>query len=92
MFKVRISEEGYLIIPNEVAKRYFNTFSISVVYQNGQLLIFPVREESGGIILKYRNSKGDRSALIKEFLPTNFQPSEKEANWDENLKALLIKI
>lgn len=90
--KVKINEEGYLIIPAEISEKFFNTFSISVVYKENQLIVYPVKEEAGGIILKYRNSKGDRSALIREFLPPNFKPSEKKAIWNENLNALLINI
>lgn len=91
--KCQITETGYLQIPSEIAQRYFTTGAIIAMLQGQNLLIMPVNYVgAGGLILKYRNAKGDRSVLIAEFLPDDVDYGQRDVQWDEKALALRIPL
>ena len=48
--------------------------------------------EGGGLLLKQRNARGDRSTLIWEALPENPPVGERPAVWDERSGALRVDV
>ncbi|NLI67234.1 MAG: hydrogenase maturation protease [Bacilli bacterium] len=91
--KCQITENGYLQMPAEIAETYFQTNAIIVVPQEEHLLVMPVSYVgAGGLILKYRNKKGDRSVFITEFLPEDVDYGERTVEWDEEALALRVPL
>ncbi len=89
----QITENGYLYIPVEIARQYFTTDAVIVVLRGKDLLVMPVKYVgAGGLILKYRNAKGDRSVLISEFLPDDVDYGPRNVKWDEEALALRIPL
>ncbi len=80
-------------MPAEIAETYFQTNAIIVVPQEEHLLVMPVSYVgAGGLILKYRNKKGDRSVFITEFLPEDVDYGERTVEWDEEALALRVPL
>lgn len=91
--KCRITETGYLQIPAEIAQQYFTTGAVIALLQEKELLIMPVNYVgAGGLILKYRNVKGDRSVLLSELLPEDVDFGIRDVQWDEEALALRIPL
>lgn len=91
--KCQITEAGYLLIPADIAQWYFSTGAIMAVLRGQDLLIMPVTYVgAGGLILKYRNAKGDRSVLLSEFLPNDMVYGTRSVEWDEEALALRIPL
>ncbi|MED3661751.1 hydrogenase maturation protease [Ureibacillus sp. FSL K6-8385] len=91
--KCQITETGYLQIPSEIAQRYFATGAVIAILDEHDLLIMPVNYVgAGGLILKYRNAKGDRSVLVSELLPDDVDYGPRTVEWDENALALRIPL
>jgi hypothetical protein len=91
--KCQITETGYLQIPAEIAQHYFPTGAIIAILQGQDLLIMPVNYVgAGGLILKYRNARGDRSVFISEFLPDDVDFGPRDVQWDEEALALRIPL
>lgn len=88
-----ITEKGYLYIPAEDAKKYFNTGAIIVQVTGDELFIMPTKYVgAGGLILKYRNKKGDRTVFIQTYLPDDVHVGPRKAIWDENLLAFRLPL
>lgn len=88
-----ITEKGYLHIPAKEAKQYFNTGAIIVQIKKSDLVIMPTSYVgAGGLILKYRNAKGDRTVFIGEILPEDVHYGVREAKWDEDLLAFRVPL
>lgn len=93
MLKCQINENGYLHIPSEIAEKYFKTGAVIVVLQGEHLLVMPVSYVgAGGLILKYRNAKGDRSVFVAEFLPDDVKFGTKKVVWDDEAFALRVPL
>jgi hypothetical protein len=84
---------GYLHISAEVAVTYFPSDSLIAMMRDGELWLLPVaNRSSGGLLLKHRNTHGDRSVLIWEVLPENTVTGLYTATWDDNAKTLRIPL
>lgn len=91
--KCQITETGYLQIPAEIAQQYFNTSAVIAIVKNQELLVMPVSYVgAGGLVLKYRNAKGDRSVLLSQFLPEDVDIGYREVVWDEEALALRVPL
>lgn len=91
--KCQITETGYLQVPAEVAQKHFTTGAIIAVVRGQELHVMPVNYVgAGGLILKYRNARGDRSVLISQFLPSDIVYGERTVVWDEEILALRIPL
>jgi len=91
--KCQITETGYLHIPAEIAQQYFTTGAVIALLKGKELLIMPVNYAgAGGLILKYRNAKGDRSVLLSELLPDDVDYGMRNVQWDEKALALRIPL
>lgn len=95
---VEFTADGNLRLTAEVARRYFPTDSLVAVPRGSELWLFPLTgPEGGGLLLKQRNARGDRSALVREALeagaPLGMAPvGERPATWDEGGGALRVAL
>jgi hypothetical protein len=90
--KFEITSTGYLHIPAEEAMRFRTGTAIALI-RGEELWIMPVSHPgAGGLLLKLRNSRGDRSMFVEEFLPEGVPPGERSAVWDDQLGALRIPL
>ncbi len=94
VFEVILNEDGYLIIPGQVAERYFNSsISVIVVPQGMQFTIIPMANDTqGGLLLKRINKEGDRAVLLWELLPPGVPAGPKKAVWEEDKGGLVVSL
>jgi hypothetical protein len=90
---VEFTAAGDLRLSAEVAARYFPADSLVAVPRDEELWLLPlVGPEGGGLLLKQRNARGDRSALVWESLPADPPVGERAAVWDEANGALRVRV
>lgn len=90
--KCELTSSGYLLISAKDAER-FPTGTVIALVKEEELWIMPVSHKgAGGLLLKYRNPKGDRSVLLQEFLPENVPAGVRSAVWDDSIGALRIPL
>ncbi|ADC90036.1 hydrogenase maturation protease [Thermocrinis albus DSM 14484] len=94
VYRVVLREDGYLVIPAEVAEKYFvRSMSVLVLPRGLEFLLVPLpNDRQGGLILKRINRKGDRAVLIYELLPAGIQYGSKVAQWSEEEGALVVSL
>lgn len=91
--QLEVNCQGYLILPPEIAARYFPDNVCVAIWREPELWILPIHNSSaGGLLLKQRNAHGERSVLIWEALPTNWPTGLFPAFWDEDNAALRIAL
>lgn len=90
---VEFTCDGDLRISAEVAAEFFPSGSLVAVTRDGELWLLPlVGSASGGLALKQRNLRGDRSALVREALPDTHPVGRAEAVWDPGNAALRVSL
>lgn len=89
--EVTLTEEGYLRLSAEVAKRCFPKDALVVTREGDAILLWPIQGvEAGGQLLKQRNHAGDRCVLIAESLPANVEAGPRFAEWDNDRLVLRL--
>lgn len=92
-FQFEITNQGYLIFPHDIASQYFPEDVCVAIWREPELWILPIHSSNaGGFLLKQRNAIGDRSVLIHEILPANWQSGIHLAIWDAENVALRIAL
>ena len=92
-FQFEITERGYLVLPHKIAAEFFPEDSCVALMREEELWILPIRSSaSGGLMLKQRNLQGDRSILVWETLPDDYDSGEFPATWDAENGAMRIKL
>ncbi|MEO1085980.1 MAG: hydrogenase maturation protease [Acidobacteriota bacterium] len=90
---LRLTEHGYLHFPAELAARLFPLDLAAPVLRGRELWLYPTRGAGGGgLILKQRNTAGDRSVLIWEQLPAGTPPGSLAAFWDGEQGVLRVAL
>ncbi len=90
---VEITVDGNLRMSAEMADEYFPASAMVAVPRGDELWLMPlVGPESGGLLLKQRNSRGDRSALIWESLPPGASYGIRAAVWDRVNAAMRVSL
>ena len=90
---VEITGDGYLRMAAVLAAGRFPSDALAAVPRDGELWLFPLRgPSSGGLLLKQRNTAGDRAVLVREVLPDGFPAGERAASWDEEHQVLRISL
>lgn len=93
MTTVELTAEGNLRMPPEVAERYFPHGVLVPLRKGGELWLLPTRgAAAGGLLLKQRNSAGERSVLVRESLGDEFSPGPRPARWDDAQGALRVHL
>lgn len=90
---VEITADGQLRLGADVAARYFPADSLVAMPRGRELWLLPlVGPEGGGLLLKQRNRRGDRSALVREALPPDPAVGVRPAVWDDQHGALRVDV
>ncbi|MCB9077954.1 MAG: hydrogenase maturation protease [Anaerolineaceae bacterium] len=91
--EIKLTDQGYLHLSADLAQRYFPEDVLVVLVKTPELWLLPLRGASaGGLLLKQRNLKGDRSVLIWEHLPEGTPSGRYPAFWDDTRGALRIAL
>lgn len=91
--QVELTAQGYLQLPAELAERHFPGDGLVALPRPPELWLLPTRgAAAGGLLLKRRNLRGDRSVLIREQLPEGTPPGPRPAFWDETNGALRVAL
>ena len=91
--ELELTESGYLHIPAALAQEHLPRDVLVVLPRGNEVWLLPTRgPEAGGLLLKQRNLKGDRSVLIWEVLPEGTSTGPKTAFWDEQQGALRMAL
>jgi len=89
---VKLTDTGYLQLPADLAERYFPFDLLFAVVRGKELWLLPARGPGGGgLLLKRRNARGDRSVLVREMIPET-PPGSLVAFWDERQSALRVAL
>ena len=91
--EVEFTDHGYLVLQAEVAQEFF-PFDVLVALRRGaELWLLPTRgAAAGGLILKQRNLRGDRSVLVRETLDDDVPHGMRPAFWDAANGALRVAL
>ncbi|WP_456428056.1 hydrogenase maturation protease [Rhodocaloribacter sp.] len=90
---VELTDTGYLHLPVDLAERYFPFDLLFAMVRGRELWLLPARGSGGGgLLLKRRNARGDRSVLVWEMLPDGVPPGPLPAVWDERQSALRVAL
>jgi len=89
--RVEITDAGYLHLSARLATAYFPA-DVCVARMDGdELVLMPLAGPShGGLVLKQRNTAGDRSLLIHEVLGFQRLAGTFEVAWDDGRGALRV--
>lgn len=91
--QVELTDNGYLLIPAEVAATYFPNDVLIPMVKTPELWLLPMRGAAGGgLLLKQRNLAGDRSVLIWEMLPEGTRAGKRTAFWDQERGAVRVAL
>lgn len=91
--EVEFTADGYLRLDAEVAAEFFPSSALVAVPKGAELWLLPlISTEGGGLLLKQRNARGDRSALIHEVLPVDALVGRRGAVWDDAHGALRVDV
>lgn len=91
--QVEITDDGNLRLDADVAQRFFPADALVAVPRGRELWLMPLTgPEGGGLLLKQRNSAGDRSTLIWEALPPDSPTGRRDAVWDDASGALRVDL
>lgn len=87
--EVEVTGTGYLVLDAEVARSYFPHDTLLVMLRGRELWLLPTRGAAGGgLLLKQRNTHGDRSVLVREALGDELPVGRLPAFWDSRAGAL----
>ncbi|HEY1313773.1 MAG TPA: hypothetical protein VGE92_07845 [Steroidobacteraceae bacterium] len=88
---------GNFYLPREICDTCLpNVTAVALLWRDGEVLIVPLtRESAGGLLLKQRNSRGDRVIHAQEFfrshnLPEEFELRSIPAHWSQDSAALVV--
>ena len=88
---------GNLYLDRELYETYFNSIqSVAILRKDDRILLMPVQQAGGGLLLKILNAKGDRVVHAYEFFQNHGIDICKEitldVEWDQNSAALSFEI
>jgi len=91
--EVEFTADGYLRLSAELAREHFPSDALVAVPRGDELWLMPlIGPEGGGLLLKQRNRRGDRSTLIWEALPSIAPTGLRPAVWDHGNGALRVSL
>ena len=91
LLPIEINQSGYLQLSATVAEQFFPENSLVPLLKEKELWLLPLRRaQGGGLLLKQRNLRGDRSVLLLEILPEKYLGKNFDAFWDEANGALRV--
>jgi hypothetical protein len=91
--EVEFTAEGYLHIPGEIAGTYFPSDGLVALIRGPEMWLLPTHNSaSGGLLLKQRNTRGDKTVLIWEVLRAHAMQGSRVAFWDDRQGALRVAL
>lgn len=92
--ELELKEDGYLIIPADVAERYLGgCMSVLVIPRGMHFTLLPLPTSAqGGLLLKRINKEGDRAVLLWELLPPGTPSGKKKAVWSDEEGGLVVSL
>ena len=93
--RVELTPHGDLIVPADVAQQCFGGApSVMVAVRDAELWLIAIGQRAvGGLLLKQRNARGDRSVLVVEQIrAADWTPGPRTAHWDEPERALRVPL
>ena len=89
---IEFTKEGYMRLSKEDAERFFPDDSLVALWREGQLYLLPTRgSAAGGLMLKHRNTHGDRSLLVSEVFQFQIPAGSFNACWSEQYGGLHVQ-
>ncbi|MCA9261642.1 MAG: hypothetical protein KDA61_20635 [Planctomycetales bacterium] len=80
---LQLTESGYLRISRDEAESAFPSGTAVAVLRDRQLTLLPTRGDgTGGLIWKYRNSRGDRSLFVGDLFGAAVPAGRYQGRWD----------
>lgn len=90
---VEVTGDGYVRLDAALAAERFPADSLVALGRAEELWLLPlIGPEGGGVLLKQRNRRGDRAALVREALPPGHDVGHCPAVWDEANGALRVAV
>jgi hydrogenase maturation protease len=94
--ELALTDTGYLVVPEPVARAVFPNDVLTTIVRDGMLWLYPMRGPGGGgLMLKRRNAAGDRCVLLTEVLleiGSTLSAGPLHATWDARHAALCIAL
>lgn len=95
--EVEFTADGYLHIPGEIAGTYFPSDGLVALIRGPEMWLMPTHNSaSGGLLLKQRNPRGDKTVLIWEVLGSRMKActakGSRAAFWDARQGALRVAL
>ena len=88
-----LSEDGYLRLSADAARRFFPEDTMLVLWRDDSLVLVPTRGPAGGgLVLKQRNARGDRSVLVAEAFGFSVPAGRYAARWDPQIGGLRTNV
>ncbi len=92
-YSIEITPQGSLRLDADVARRLFPTDSLVALVRGPELWLLPTRGSSaGGLLLKQRNPRGDRSVLLQGCVDAALPDGRHDAFWDPGNGALRVAL
>lgn len=93
VLRLELTAEGYLRIGREDANRFFPQDTLLALWRDDSLWLLPTRgAAAGGLMLKQRNVRGDRSLLISEVFDFQIPAGYYSASWDDDFGGLRMEV
>ncbi len=90
---VLFTSHGYLVLKAELARTFFPGDTLLALRRDRELWLLPTRgAAAGGLVLKQRNTAGDRAVLVREVLEDAPILGLRQAFWDERQGALRVAL
>ncbi len=92
-----IIKNGNIYLSHDLCETYFKRIeSVALLIRNESVLLLPVQQAGGGLLLKIRNANGDRVIHASEFFMQHKIKTDAEmtlpAIWDADSGALVFSI
>jgi len=90
---------GNFYLPREICETYLpGVAAVAVLLRDGEVMIVPlIQQSAGGLLLKQRNSRGDRVIHAQEFfrshdLAEDFALRSIPVHWSQEFAALVVEL
>jgi hydrogenase maturation protease len=91
--EVEFTSDGYLRLSAEIAHRYFPSDGLVAIVRGKEMWLMPTHgNAAGGLLLKQRNARGDKTVLVWEELHAHPVTGHRIAFWDEAQGALRVAL
>jgi hypothetical protein len=90
---------GNFYLPRDICDAYLpGVTAVAVLLRAGEIMIVPlIQQSAGGLLLKQRNSRGDRVIHAQEFFRSHHLAEEFDlrpiaVHWSQDFAALVVEL